>query len=345
MRRVRARPGMGEPTDHDDARFAQPDESVSSLAREWVIRLASGRITDEEMGRFKSWLAASPTHRAAFDRERTFWRQLDQLEGVRDEWTVDSVRQGSEQTRSSLRPVRRAALVGGGVAACIALLVLYQDIRLFLLSDYRTAVGQQQVVTLPDGSVAHLNTDSALAVTYTGEERRIDLLRGEAFFTVRPDPRKPFRVLAQGGVTQAVGTAFVVQAHEQQTRVTVAEGTVEVSVVVGGRGTGSSVLVRKDEQTAYRFGEPPQAVASHDSHVATDWTRGAIVIDGQPFAQAMAELDRYRPGRIVVFADASRTKPVSGRFTPAGIDDALTALAATQGLSVIRVTNYLVVVL
>lgn len=333
---------MSESIDHGKERPGQTDEVLLSMAREWVVRLASGRITTEEMSRLKSWLATSAAHRAAFDRERTFWRQLDQLESVSGEYRV---RHGSEQSRSSRRPVRRAVLVGGVVAACIALLVLYQDIQLFLSADYRTAVGQQHVVTLADGSVAHLNSDTALAVTYTADERRIDLLQGEALFTVVPDPQKPFRVLAQGGVTQAVGTVFVVRAQERQTGVTVAEGIVEVSAGDDGRRTGPSVLVQKDEQTVYRFGEPPQAVASQDSHTATAWTRGAIIIDGQPFARAIAELDRYRPGRIVVLADESRTKPVSGRFMLTGIDDALTALASTQGLSVVHITNYLVVIL
>jgi transmembrane sensor len=336
---------MREPTNRDDAHLVQPDESVSSVARDWVIRLASGRVTAEEMSRFKFWFDASPGHRVAFDRERTFWQQLDQLQGASAKWD-GGIPPLAARPRAPAWSVRRTALIGGTVAASLALALLYHDIRLFLTADYRTAVGQQQVLTLPDGSIAHLNTDSALAVAYTAGERRIELLRGEALFTVRPDPQKPFRVLAQGGVAQAVGTAFVVQAQDEQTRVTVAEGIVEVFAGDGGsRLTGPSILVRKDEQTAYRFGEVPQAVVSRDSHAVTAWTRGAIVIDGQPFEQAMAELDRYRPGRIVVLADISRTKPVSGRFTQAGIDDALTALAATQGLSVIRVAKYLVVII
>ncbi|MDN5942923.1 MAG: FecR domain-containing protein [Nitrospira sp.] len=333
-------PADSNPNDHD------VEETTAATARDWIVRLASGHITEEELHQFKGWLAERPSHRQTFERERMFWQQLDQLERVSGEWTGDRDRLGLEQSRSSRRPARRAVLVGGLIAACVTLIVLYQDIRLFLMADHRTAVGQQQVVTLPDGSVVHLNTDTALAMSYAANERRIDLLKGEALFTVMPDPQKPFRVLAQGGTTQAVGTAFVVQAQEQQTSVTVAEGIVEVSAAdSSGRRSGPSIAVHKDQQTSYRPGTAPQAVANSDSHAVTAWTRGAIVIEAQPFAQAMAELDRYRPGRIVVLADASRTKPVSGRFTLAGIDDALTALATTQGLSVVHMTTYLVLIL
>lgn len=297
------------------------------------------------MSRFKSWLAKSPAHQAAFHRERTFWQQLDQLEDA-------SAERGGQPRRATLalrtppRHARRAIFAGGAIAACIALIVLYQDIRVFLAADYRTAVGEQRVVTLPDGGIVRLNTDTAIAVTYREHERRIDLLRGEALFEVMPDRRKPFRVLTQGGMTKAVGTAFIVQAQERQTRVTVTEGTVDVSAIDGdGRQAGPPVAVHKDQQTFYRPGASPQTVTTSDSHAGTSWTRGTIVIHGQPFAQAMAELDRYRPGRIIVLADVSRTKPVSGRFMLTGIDDALAALAITQGLSVIYVTKYLAVIL
>lgn len=336
---------MNESTDHDAGGPEQIDEAPSSVARAWVVRLASGRMTAEEMSRFKNWLAESRAHQAAFDRERTFWQRLDQLKGHSVEWGGESPRVASER-RTRLRPAYRTIVAGGAIVASIACIVLYQEIRLFLLADYRTAAGEQRVVTLPDGGIVRLNTDTAIAVTYREHERRIDLLRGEAFFEVMPDRQKPFRVLTPGGVTQAIGTAFVVQAQEQQTRVTVVEGVVDVSAIDSdGRQASPSVAVRKDQQTFYYSGGLPQAVADSDGYAVTAWTRGAIVIQGQPFAQAMAELDRYRPGRIVILADASRTKAVSGRFTLTGIDDALTALAATQGFRAIRVTNYLVVIL
>ncbi len=336
---------MSESINRDDQSFGSNEESLASTAREWIVLLASGRVTEDEMSRFKHWIAESPAHRAAFDKERTFWQQLEQLKGAGSEWGGEPRRTASDPGTPPRR-TRRAIFAGGVAAACIALAVLYQDIRLFLLADHRTAVGEQRVVTLPDGGIVRLNTDTAIAVTYREQERRIDLLRGEALFEVMPDRQKPFRVFAQGGVTHAVGTAFVVQANEQKTRVAVTEGIVDVAVIDSGdRQSGPSIAVRKDQQTSYRSGATPKIVQDSDSHAVTAWTRGAIVIQGEPFAEAMAELDRYRPGRIVVLADVSRTQPVSGRFLLTGIDDALTALASTQGLSVIRVTNYLVLIL
>jgi len=319
-----------------------PDERLSRIARDWVIRLASGHMTEAELRRFKEWLAEHPSHQRVFDDERAFWQQLEPLEAV------IPANHGTERLATiRKRRVRRhwRVVISGAAAAGLAGLLFYQDIRLFLSADHRTATGQQQIVRLPDGGVAHLNTDTAIAVSYMEHERRIELLKGEAFFEVVPNTRAPFRVLTEGGVTQAVGTAFAVHAQDRQATVTVTEGIVDVATKVAGTDQPASVTVHKDQQTHYRVGEAPRIATAIDGHSAVAWTRGGIVIDKKPFAEAMAELDRYRPGRIVVLADPARTKLVSGRFILQGLDDAVTALARTQGLTVVRLTPYLVLIL
>jgi transmembrane sensor len=78
-----------------------------------------------------------------------------------------------------------------------------------------------------------------------------------------------------------------------------------------------------------------------DLTVIGAWRRGTLIFDGAPFAQAIAELDRYHPGQIINLS-SERAKPVSGVFSLSQLDDALEALAATQGLQVARFTEYLV---
>lgn len=317
---------------------SKPD--VSEIAQEWMVRLVSGQISAQELDHLKAWLAEDPSHQRAFERERTVWQQLDQLKST-SAVLAKGEGDSSEQPIVEHRHVRHYALVGGLVAACLALVVLYQDIRGMLFADYHTGAGQQQTVTLPDGGLAYLNTETAIAVDYSDQERNIRLLRGEALFEVVSNPQRPFRVLAQEGTTQAVGTVFVVRADEQQTRVTVVEGT--VSVVAGAEAQSDSpLLVHQNQQTVYRPAEAPQNARPADGASAKAWSKGIIVIEGQPFGQAMAELDRYRPGRILVLADSSHTKPVSGRFALQSVDDAITALAEIQGLRVVHITDYLV---
>ena len=73
----------------------------------------------------------------------------------------------------------------------------------------------------------------SLRNTYLNEtERRIELLSGEAFFTVAKDPGRPFRVTANGTEAEALGTAFSVALQDNDARVAVTEHS--VAVTVGG---------------------------------------------------------------------------------------------------------------
>ena len=74
-----------------------------------------------------------------------------------------------------------------------------------------TSVGEQKVLSLADGSVIHLNTDSLVLVDFSDSRRDIHLLRGEAHFEVAHDEKRPFIVKVDNNTVTAVGTAFNVQ--------------------------------------------------------------------------------------------------------------------------------------
>jgi transmembrane sensor len=53
---------------------ADDDRGVALDARDWIVRLTSGNVSDAELTRFKAWRERSPQHRLAFERERAFWK-------------------------------------------------------------------------------------------------------------------------------------------------------------------------------------------------------------------------------------------------------------------------------
>lgn len=150
------------------------------------------------------------------------------------------------------------------------------------LADYSTVQGEQRTVALPDGSMVYLNTDTAIAVVYGDDERWVELLRGEALFQVASNPDRPFRVIAEGGMTEAVGTAFVIREDPVDTVVTVTEGVVEVRSPLGGAGPEASVRAERGQQTRYRTDAPPgvwcecpdRGLLARDSADHRRWGRG-----------------------------------------------------------------------
>jgi transmembrane sensor len=307
-------------------------ERVNEEARAWVARLASGGIDDAELERFHAWRALSDAHREAFARERAFWQQLQALEPA-------SVR-GSRRLIS-----RRRLLIGGGAMAAAAVgAVFAPDIRLLFEADYRTGVGEQLGVTLPDGSAVTLNTDSALALDYRSGLRLVHLLRGEALFEVKVGG-PPFRVAALGGAAETTAGSFAVRTVDEEASVLLMQGRATVFGPIAPAApvpTSSLVELTPNLETGYRQGGAPARPIAFDADAELAWRSGRVIFDGKPFGRALAELGRYVRERLVL-ADRSRTgEPVSAIFSISQAHEAIVALARTQGLSVRRIPGVVI---
>lgn len=139
-----------------------------------------------------------------------------------------------------------------------------------------------------------------------------------------PDPKRPFVVSHAGLSARAVGTRFVVRADGADSPVGVAEGRVEVSVA------GRHALVSAGQ--AVRVGDDAGLVVSAANvDRSTAWREGRLVFAGQSLATVLAELGRYRHGRIVLLDRALGKRRVTGAFDARDTDDALDVIAATMG--------------
>ncbi|MGK9236853.1 FecR domain-containing protein [Inquilinus limosus] len=327
-------------TDHN---AQETDGRIAKDARDWVVRLASGAATKDDLAAFRAWRAASPEHDRAFARERAFWQGLDALAPGMSPMAVS--RPGRRRTIG-----RRAVLAGGAaVAAGVAGIAVAPRLVLLWQADHRTGIGEQARVALPDGSSALLNTDSAIALGFRPGLRLVTLLQGEALFEVRPDASAPFRVAALGGNTQTGQAVLAVRALAGDVTVTVDQGRARVFGPSAPDGPlpllpTEAVDLDARQQVRYREGEAPGRPVPADPAMALAWRTGRIAFDRKPFAEAVAELGRYVPERIVL-ADRSRAgKPVGGVFSIREARAALSALADTQGLPLRRVPGVVIVI-
>ncbi len=337
-----------------------PIPSIEDEAQHWFLKRLAGELSDRDRTDFDAWYRADPRHGLAYDEIENLWDGADALEfafeRVSSSSPGDAPRVANERRRlwkrreeriHKHRNVRfsnaRMGLAAGLIAASLALVVfLGTDFFSVLTADYRTGVGEQIVVTLPDGSTAYLNTDSAIELKYSDRQRQISLVRGEALFKVKKDPARPFDVFALGGKSRAVGTAFAVRRQADTAIVTVTEG--RVSVAPSEAKPSSATLLHAGDQARYGRHTRPKLVPVADTAAAIAWRQGVISIDGLPLAEAVAEIDRYRPGRIVLIGDMSQLGDVTGRISIASIESGINALASIYGFSVTRITDYLMIV-
>lgn len=132
-----------------------------------------------------------------------------------------------------LNPVFRIA-----AAVLVAALLTFSGYETFFKSkggqmvEISSAGRILKTVTLPDGTLVSLNSDTKLSYpqNFSGKTREVSF-EGEAFFEVKPDKNKPFIIHAGQAQIKVLGTSFNVSAYPQKelVEVVVETGRVQVS--------------------------------------------------------------------------------------------------------------------
>lgn len=311
-------------------------EQIEAEAAEWVIRLDGNPLSAAERMSFERWRAQSARHAQAFEFAQRTWSDLAALRHAPGSLSADIAPSAPEPElviAATGTPGGRSWLRIGMAAICLAAAVgvsgfWYGNPVVMMVADYRTAPGEQRAVTLPDGSIVDLSSGSAIALHFTDRERRVELLEGAAYFTAAPreeSESRPFVVEGEKGTATALGTQFVVDRLPDSIEVTVVEHEVRVDLTEAGNGSASAILtpgqsVRYSPRTG--LGE----VRGKNIELAAAWRRGKLVFDQVPLADVVAELNRYRRGRIVIADSTLANRNVSGVFDTRDLDRALATI-------------------
>jgi transmembrane sensor len=301
-------------------------------ARRWIARLASGAATADDLAQFRSWVTQDSQNDAAFRRERRTWQDLAVLKNA---FGPD---EGEAVPRAS-RPRFGKVHIAFAAAACMALMLSTPSILSWMEADYSSPGNSGMAIALVDGSRAFLDADSALAVDFDGGTRSVVLLKGRAWFKVRHGDARPFRVRAGDGVTQDVGTAFVVEKNGDDIQVGVTEGAVRVA----GR-TGRPITLAAGAQARYAAGGAAVPMAAAEPSMIGEWRNGELLLRSTPVRTAIAEIARYRSAPVLVWGDLSSTPAVSGSFRTDQPDDALETLIVMRSLETMRLPGGIVVI-
>lgn len=307
-------------------------DARNEVALAWFVRMQSGDATESDRTGHAEWLAASPENRVAYARLGTLWGDLDRVPDPR-------LRTAHVPTAASSPGMgRRAFLTGSAATVGLAGYVTLAGLPDFWTSDYATGTAEQRDVALADGSRMSLDADTAVAVDFTDQQRRVALLRGRAYFNVAKNSLRPFVVDAAKGTTTALGTRFAV--HEWDGTVTVA---VEESAVSVAAPDGSVATLRVGQNASYgRDGISEIGAVDIVNEMA--WRRGKLIFEDRPLRQVIADVNRYRPGTIQITDRRLNNLRVSGIFDVRNPEGVLDAIGAALPVRLTRLTDYIVLV-
>lgn len=328
----------------------QARQLASREATEWLILLQEEPDDDDLRHRFEVWRAASPLNETAWVATRHVSGMVATMTPVHaDKWRPftdrrpETIRAPMVSAAGIIEALKRRwllATMGTAVAAAIAL-VAAPVVLIQVQSDYTTGTAELRHLELEDGSEVTLAPASAIAVSYETGDRRVRLLQGEAFFQVKPDKARPFRVVAGDVQVLVIGTKFDVRWEPGGINVAVQEGIVQVGASEGAftaterLEAGQSARVARGGEIR-RVDEPP--------HLIAGWRQGQLLAQDRSLRDAVDELRRYWEGAIILTDDTLGELRITGAYNLDDPEEALRGMARAHGAKVRRITPWLLVV-
>lgn len=310
-------------------------DALQHEAHGWVVRLTSGTATVADAEALQGWLRQSPAHEQAFRQANALWDEI----GFAGRGAVPSspvAINRAEPFVGSPLIGRRAVLTGAIAASAAGILITRPPFDLWpswseLASDYRTGVGGRKQVSVA-GSVLDMNTRTSLAVQSMQGEGAVKLIAGEVAIAAHSES---FTVLASDGRTLGHAARFNVRLDDEAVCVTCLGG--EVLVEYRNR----RARVRDGQQVRYGDRALTEA-AMVDPAIVTAWYRGMLVFHNEPLARVVDEVNRYRPGKVVLLDQALGRRQIEASFRLDRIDDVIALVRDAYGARVTRLPGGLV---
>ncbi len=301
---------------------------IEQTAATWLVQREQPEWSAEQQAALELWLAENMAHKVAFWRLEIGWAATERLAAVRAPGTPE---------RSWFRWLVPALAIAASLLIVCTITVLAlrgNDGATNDLVKVATAVGAREQVDLVDGSRVTLNTASAMRASVAKGRREVWLDRGEAFFDVAHDARRPFTVFAGGRKVTVLGTKFSIRRDGDVTIVTVAQGRVRVEDGAAADDQRAAVITAGDVIVAR--GTSMLLTKRSDQWVedSLSWRQGVLTFDQVTLDDAVREFNRYNKRQIRIGDPQAAAIRIGGSFDAHDVDAFARLLRTAFGLHV-----------
>ncbi|PRA62528.1 peptide ABC transporter substrate-binding protein [Pseudomonas sp. MYb187] len=294
---------------------ADDHDAITDAAAQWCLRLQAGDCTAAEHQAFGQWLAANPLHAQEYQAMLEIWHTADHLSRPA---VASNVITHSERRRSTWRHYALATAIALAALPAGAWIGWEQG---WLPNSYQHLESTNTIThaVLEDGSEVELNLASELRYSNYKGERRVTLIKGEAFFKVRHDSQHPFIVHAANGQTRVTGTQFNVWKYEDRVKVTLVEGSVLVDS--NSQDTEGGYRLVPGMQASYQAGDyEPHLSQTYAQDTSLSWRNGKLILDNLSLEQALPQINRYLEKPLLLADESIGNIRISGVYDTAQIN-------------------------
>ncbi len=189
--------------------------------------------------------------------------------------------------------------------------------------EFITPKGERATIPLADGSIVYLNAESKLTYPqfFDGVKKFLKL-EGEAYFSVKSDPEKPFVVQTGDKFTEVKGTEFNIRFRKNKLSVVVTKGV----VILYNQDSSKFIGLRKGEliiSTTNGFTQPIKV----DTRLYTAWRENKLSFVATPLSDVLEEIERFYNVEIVCKNRKILKRTLTGYFDSNSLDEILTKIS------------------
>ncbi len=292
--------------EREHAQTGTQSSDIQMEASRWVVDTRTSEDwTADDQAALNEWLSSSVAHKVAYLRADHAWGRTERAAALRR----PEREKEAAPVKFSFLSMKFAAAIGAiAIAGVLAAQYAGQN-----YTTYRTPIGGRQLLNLSDGSRIELDTNSVVRIAKHSVDREVIVDRGEVYFDVKHDAKRPFVVFAGGRKILDLGTKFLVRDQADRMEVAMYEGRVRLGAPKGSSEqpanlAAGDVAIATAHTTTISKGTP---AALSDT---LSWRRGVLVFHHTTLADAAAEFNRYNDYKIVVADPAIGRLEINGKF-------------------------------
>ena len=277
------------------------------MEKETLYKYFSRQLKDEERKVVQDWVDESEENLDEFMAERALFDASLLLLDEKDDLCA---KRNSNVVRSYfVRAMKVAAIVA--VTLCLSHLynkvILGDDIP---MCELKVPAGQQLNITLADGSNVWLNSKTTLRypAIFASDERKVEI-DGEAYFDVKKDSEKPFRVETSRGTIEVLGTSFNVDAYSQCNTFSTALISGKVKIEAGNKD-----YYLEPDQIATSNADGSLSISPITNYDHFRWKEGIISLQNESFMEIMKKFEKFYGVTIVVDKKGMENFAYTGKF-------------------------------
>lgn len=298
-----------------------------------------GEANEQEQQQVKKWLADDSSNMTYYVELKKVWdasKQLAASSTVDAEAAWERFQNRIEKNKISDVPVRRIGFPWKKIAAAAIIVFGLIAFQLFYTGKPAKEILVQTQAnilkdTLSDGSVITLNKNSSIAYNsiFKGKTRNITL-KGEAFFNVAPDKKKPFIISVNDIQVTVVGTSFNIKSNNGSTEVVVETGVVKVTK------NGKTVELRANEKIEVATKDSVLVKEEVNDKLYNYYRTKEFVCDDTPLWKLIQVVNEAYNTTIIIGRNELRDLRMNTTFNNESLEQVLNVISLTFSIKVIK---------